>query len=377
MSADFEIRGWCPGALRPMMSGDGLVVRVRVPLGRLSRDQVQGLAALAQAHGNGVIDLSARANLQLRGVRAESHAPLIAGLRALGLLDRDAQVEARRNIVVTPFWRAGDDSARIAADLMRALAGCDLPLPGKFGFAVDCGPAPVLGLTSADIRIERGAQGLVCRADGAATGAPVTPATAARAALALAAWFLESGGAPGGRGRMAPHLARTALPARFTGAAPCAPQAPPPPGPTAQGTLAALRFGQIGATAFATLPALRLTPWRMLLLEGAAPAGAGLITDPRDPLLRVAACTGAPGCPQALRDTRALATRLAPHVPQGALWHVSGCAKGCAHPGPADLTLTACDRGFRVIAQGRAGDRGHDTLDAEAILAQAQARKGA
>ena len=23
------IQGWCPGALRPMMSGDGLVVRVR------------------------------------------------------------------------------------------------------------------------------------------------------------------------------------------------------------------------------------------------------------------------------------------------------------------------------------------------------------
>ena len=28
MSA-FEIKGWCPGALRPMLSGDGLVVRVR------------------------------------------------------------------------------------------------------------------------------------------------------------------------------------------------------------------------------------------------------------------------------------------------------------------------------------------------------------
>ena len=25
------IKGWCPGALRPMQSGDGLVVRVRFP----------------------------------------------------------------------------------------------------------------------------------------------------------------------------------------------------------------------------------------------------------------------------------------------------------------------------------------------------------
>ncbi len=25
----WEIKGWCPGALRPMQSGDGLVVRIR------------------------------------------------------------------------------------------------------------------------------------------------------------------------------------------------------------------------------------------------------------------------------------------------------------------------------------------------------------
>ena len=33
--AAFQVQGWCPGALRPMMSGDGLVVRVRPQAGRL------------------------------------------------------------------------------------------------------------------------------------------------------------------------------------------------------------------------------------------------------------------------------------------------------------------------------------------------------
>ena len=33
----WEIKGWCPGALRPMQSGDGLVVRIRPPTGRLTR----------------------------------------------------------------------------------------------------------------------------------------------------------------------------------------------------------------------------------------------------------------------------------------------------------------------------------------------------
>ena len=35
----FEIKGWCPSALRPMQSGDGLVVRVRPRGGRLSAEQ--------------------------------------------------------------------------------------------------------------------------------------------------------------------------------------------------------------------------------------------------------------------------------------------------------------------------------------------------
>ncbi|HEX9857735.1 MAG TPA: precorrin-3B synthase, partial [Paracoccaceae bacterium] len=57
------IQGWCPGALRPMLSGDGLVVRVRPRLGRLTPDQAAGIAALARAHGTGLLDLSARANV--------------------------------------------------------------------------------------------------------------------------------------------------------------------------------------------------------------------------------------------------------------------------------------------------------------------------
>ena len=42
------IKGWCPGALRPMTSGDGLILRVRPPLSRLAPAQARGLAALAQ-----------------------------------------------------------------------------------------------------------------------------------------------------------------------------------------------------------------------------------------------------------------------------------------------------------------------------------------
>ncbi len=103
---------------------------------------------------------------------------------------------------------------------------------------------------------------------------------------------------------------------------------------------------------------IRPTPWRMLLLVAAItlPAVPGLITDPADPVLRITACTGAPGCPQGLGDTRSLARDLAPHLPPTRTLHISGCAKGCAHPAPADLTLTATGQGYDLIRSGTASD---------------------
>ena len=79
-----------------------------------------------------------------------------------------------------------------------------------------------------------------------------------------------------------------------------------------------------------------------------------MITDPADPMLRVVACTGAPGCVQARAATRPLARALAPHLDR--LLHVSGCVKGCAHPAAADLTLTATPGGFALIRGGTAAD---------------------
>ena len=353
------IQGWCPGALRPMMSGDGLVVRLRPRAGRLSPDQALGVARLAQAHGNGLIDLSARANVQLRGVADAGHPVLIAGLAALGMIDDSPAAEAARNIIVTPFWVAGDGTDVMAAALMAAIARPDAPvLPGKFGYAVDSGPAPVLRGASADIRIERNAEaGMIVRADGAATAAVVTPDTAIAAVQDLVAWFVRAGGIAGGRGRMTHLLAAGAvLPDRFCALQVDAAVPPPPkPGVTGAGVLVGFEFGQMRAetlAALARLGAIRVTPWRMLMIEGLTrmPDIAGLITDPDDPLLRVVACTGAPGCLQAHQPTRDLARALAPHLQQSL--HISGCAKGCAHPGTAAITLVATPVGFDLVHHG-------------------------
>lgn len=367
-----EIKGWCPGALRPMLSGDGWLLRIRPRTGRLSGVQATEIARLSRRHGNGLIDLSQRANLQLRGVREGEIEALVAGLDALGLIDDDVAAEARRNIIVSPFWRADDGTLTLAETLEAALASPDAPrLPKKFGFAIDCGARPVLCGISADIRLERNEAGaLICRADGAGTGAIVTPEEAIPAMIALARWFSASGGT----GRMAGHLAAgAALPPRFIQApANTQPEPAPAPGLLEAGALIGFAFGQMTTGTLAELAALgslRVTPWRMLLVEGAAalPALPGLITDPADPLRRVIACAGAPGCAQAKAPVRELARELAPLVPANGLLHVSGCAKGCAHPKTAPITLVATGNGIALIRDGNAADLPTRTgLDASA-----------
>lgn len=357
------VKGWCPGAWRPMQAEDGLLLRIRPREGRLSSAQVLGLADLTRAQGMAGFSLTARANLQMRGVAPERYEALLEGLAALGLLDADEALETARNIVVTPFWRGGDGTLELARALAAALP--EFPsLPGKFGFAVDTGARPVLGEVSADIRLERDAAGrLLVRADGALQGEAVTASEAIPALLRLARWFVESGGAPGRRGRMRAHLAAgykppgVEPPGVHAAAAEAAPA--PMPGRHAAGMLAGFAFGEIPAEIMARLaglaPEIRLTPWRMLLLPGleALPDLPGMILNPADPMLRIHACTGAPGCAQAHAPTRGLAMGLAGFLPAGASLHVTGCGKGCAHHGAADFTLTAGPEGFVLNRHGQ------------------------
>lgn len=190
--------------------------------------------------------------------------------------------------------------------------------------------------------------------------------------MELARWFVDIRDRAGNPGRMAGlwpeetvQQRHRHLPGRFrneSGGIVWLETGRPSVGACPQGLLVGLAFGQTDAATLARLAdcgALRLTPWRMVLVEGLTepPGIPGLIHDPADPLLNVTACTGAPGCPQARGATRALARDLAPHLPIGRHLHVSGCAKGCAHPGAAALTLVAEGAGrYGLILNGTAAD---------------------
>lgn len=370
-------KGWCPGALRPMRSGDGLIVRLRLSCGELSPTRAHEIAALAASHGNGEIDLTARGHLQLRGVDDARYPALIERLAEARLIESLPQAEAVRNVLVTPF--AGVDGPFDVRPHARAWerALAQSPelwlLPAKFGVSFDAGRF-ALG-DGSDIRFEAQASEMfVARLEGAAQALGPFPAgDVVTVARALAGAFLARTDAPR---RMRDAVRAQGLQSFATAAGlPVSSVAPAPPlrGADWLGLHAlddsifvgvAAPFGRMRSDQLAALAdacgsaTLRLTPWRAWLVHGLDESSArtlmqnvrGLIVDPADPLLRVAACVGAPACSSALGETREAARRLATLAPRGeGVWlHVSGCAKGCAHPRPAPLTVVATREGYQL-----------------------------
>jgi precorrin-3B synthase len=135
-----------------------------------------------------------------------------------------------------------------------------------------------------------------------------------------------------------------------------------------------LPFGAMTAAILASLAdlseaygddSLRITPWRACIIPDisvigfgeicASGVGLGLIVDPADPRLAVAACPGQPACSRASVPARRDALRLA-EMGLSPTVHVSGCAKGCAHPGPARVTLVGENGRYGIVRQGRADE---------------------
>jgi precorrin-3B synthase len=162
---------------------------------------------------------------------------------------------------------------------------------------------------------------------------------------------------------------------------------------------AAAPFGHIQADNFKVLITqargagaanVRLAPWRTIFVTGLDRAAAasfsaacedlGFITDASEARLRIAACSGAPGCIHANRPVQEDAARWAHKLPKGdgVLFHVSGCKKGCAHSRSTAATLVATESGYDLIVNGTPSDaptiRGLSVDAAEAWLASEGAR---
>jgi precorrin-3B synthase len=406
-SAAFEVKGWCPGALRPMQSGDGLIVRVRPQSATFSPDELGVLADAARQFGNGHIDLTRRANLQIRGVSDASLPGLHDVIARLGLLDGNADSEAVRNITINPL--AGIDPTEVLdiRPIGRALAQLLVSdesawaLPSKFGFIVDGGGVLSLAEQRADVRLAAIAHGLAIAIGIETHGGmewlgSTSPGAAAAAAIEIGLAFIKV--APREKRQRMRDLSddglasiRSAMRSRLDTL-----HENPRKADKADASLnrriGLIELGQdrfaVGIAApfgrFETdqlrrladimaahgVEEIRLSPWRALyagissqtsgqsILDAAGRDG--LITDPRDPLLQIEACPGAPGCQSTALDTRGDGRRLAALLPRfgfAGTVHVSGCAKGCAKSGHADLVLVGSEGRYGIVRNGTAQDQ--------------------
>ena len=75
-------RGACPGLSAPMATGDGLLARLTPSGSTIALDAFAGLCAAARTHGNGIIEITSRGSIQIRGLSAAS-APLLGGRRGI------------------------------------------------------------------------------------------------------------------------------------------------------------------------------------------------------------------------------------------------------------------------------------------------------
>ncbi|HUD88819.1 MAG TPA: precorrin-3B synthase, partial [Xanthobacteraceae bacterium] len=354
--------------------------------------------AAARQHGNGIVEITARGNIQVRGLSASSAPRFAAAIAALGIAAADG-------IPVLSDPLAGldpeelIDTGALAADLRQALAQSSLAtrLGAKVSVAIDGGGLLTLDAVAADVRLraermDGGGIALVISIGGDATSAAqlgaIAPGDGVEAAMRLLDVIARLG--RGARARDIVVAEGTTVFRSVVADLPIGDAAPRPArlaseavgvhrlrdGQSAYGI--GLAFGHADATSLQRLVdaakaaaaiGLRAVPDRVLMIVGltrqtlssfvALAENLGFIVRADDPRRNVVACAGAPLCGSAHIATRAIAPRIAdaaaPHG-DGFKIHMSGCTKGCAHPASASLTVVGTSDGCALIANGSARD---------------------
>jgi precorrin-3B synthase len=398
MMKDNHRRGACPGLSAPMATGDGLLVRFS-PIGTISLDAFGALCDAAKRYGNGVIEVTARGNIQVRGLSAASAPDFEDAIAEL-----DIAAEDGIPIVCNPL--AGLDPAElidtgtVAADLRKTLARSSLAsrLSPKVSIAIDCGGAYQFNVP-ADIRLRVLGNGRLLEIEvaghqlGAAAVADVVVVVmrlleivARHGRQARARDIISAEGITTFRDSIADLLfpidhherGEPASNSSLCGNEPSLIGACR----LRDGSYAyciALPFGHADGDSLQQLTAaartsgargFRVAPGRAMLVIGvteekfesfvAAAKDLGLIVDAADPRRYVVACAGAPICASAHIAARTMgptiAAAVAMYLDSGFKIHISGCAKGCAHPSPAALTIVGAAAGCALVANGSARD---------------------
>ncbi|MEB2847519.1 precorrin-3B synthase [Rhizobiales bacterium RZME27] len=384
------VRGACPALSTPMMTGDGLLARIGLDAPIAPADLAR-IGELATRHGNGLIDISARGNFQVRGLTAASARALETDILRMNLPLRDG-------LPVETGALAGLDSHEIAdpeplsSSIRAFVSEHDLSrrLAAKFAVVVDGGgQLPLHGLL-ADIRLlavrrEESLFWQVFLGGTMATGRGLGLVTDmdARTCVTLILARIAVMDVPlRGRELDPAEVKNWLAPITLENAVSHAVTRPLPYGLLALADIrkAAARigipFGQCRAetlidlgqqAATVGITGIRPAIDHSLVVFGREDAcqqimdhSRPLILSHNDPRAKISACPGKPACRSASLHTHALgeiAARQAESLLDGSLTlHLSGCTKGCAHPSKALLNLVGMNDGTALIFDGKTSD---------------------
>nr|WP_221194889.1 precorrin-3B synthase [Hoyosella altamirensis] len=368
----------CPGALRLHEAADGLLARVRLPGGALTSEQMQTLAMISRQHGNDILELTSRGNIQIRGIRdGETVAAMLADA---GLLP-SATHERVRNILSSPLSGLIGGFADVRTwvrDLDVALCGDDVlaSLPGRFLMAIDDGRGDVAALDPDIAAMVYDETSVALLLAGQDTGIRVTPDETVPLLIATARAFLTVRSSewrvkelPRGGHEIVDNLGVSADPDRSPVAISSRPL--PPIGWITQeddriALGAGLKLGRLDSRLAEFLAAIErgivITPWRTLVISDLNEwraeqivrvlAPMGLIFDAESPWIDVSACTGSPGCSKAVADVQADAAQaVATGTSQvEGKQHWVGCERACGTP-PGDISVVvATPDGYQIRA---------------------------
>jgi len=354
----------CPGVLRLHHAGDGALVRIRLPGGIVTTGGLIAVETVA-ARGNGIVELTSRANLQVRGLDTADAGAVADELWAAGLIPSLAH-DRVRNITAAPLGgrhpaaRAQTDAVVAALDAGLCADVTLTALSGRFAFAID-DASGTLGGRAADVTLRAlgaGAWQLVLAGEPTdLRGGPALALAAARVFLELAddAWRLADvqEGAAEVAARLGGELladtavvspVATAIGARTQGDGRLALTVLPPLGRLEPPMLAALRAAgrpdvRIGADRTVTLVDVPAHGADDLLN---ALHAAGFVVADGSGWAGLTACAGEGACARALADVRTLAAaRAAQRAAGAAPEHWSACPRQCGlAPGAQAVTFT-------------------------------------
>lgn len=124
---------------------NAFMCRLRVPGGIVSAQQAREVAAIAEECGGGYVDVTTRANLQIRMIPADRAAEVVMRLGDIGLLPRGTGADNIRNITASPTVGIDRNEWVDTRPIVRALHHHILNsrdlfgLPRKFNISIDGG----------------------------------------------------------------------------------------------------------------------------------------------------------------------------------------------------------------------------------------------